>query len=58
MLHKCVVPFCKNYYKTGSKVATFDFSENEELKKKWIATTQRKDYIPTKQSPVFFIADL
>lgn len=54
MLLKCAVPFCKNYYKTGPKVATFDFSKNEELKKEWIATTQRKDYIQTKQSPVCF----
>lgn len=32
-----IIPFCKNNYKTETKLATFGFPKDEEVRKKFIA---------------------
>ena len=55
MVRKCVVPFCKSGYNPTKKEledgrideekkkVVFKFPENDELRKRWIASIPRKD---------------
>ncbi|KAG8174152.1 hypothetical protein JTE90_011984 [Oedothorax gibbosus] len=44
---KCCVPCCRSNYKTETTLTTtFGFPKNEELKKKWISSINRKDFLP------------
>ncbi|KAG8178455.1 hypothetical protein JTE90_026554 [Oedothorax gibbosus] len=47
MPRKCCVPCCRSNYKTETTLtSTFGFPKDEELKKKWISSINRKDYLP------------
>ena len=50
--YRCSVLNCKGNYDTGPKVAVFGFPEETDLKKKWIHSIKRKDFIPSKNSKV------
>ena len=47
MVNKCVVTNCPTGYKTGQKKASFNFHEDQELKRKQIYFVNRKDWLPT-----------
>ena len=40
-----VVTNCSTGYKTGQKKASFDFHEDQELKRRWIYFVNRKDWL-------------
>lgn len=44
MGHRRDIHFCKDNYKTYSKVDTFRFPKDEELEMKWIAASHCRDY--------------
>lgn len=52
MPFKCCVPGCKGNYNSGPKVQVFSFPNEENLRKKWIISIPRKDFVPTKNSKV------
>ena len=52
MPDKCCVPLCNGNYKGGPKVSVFGFPQEQELKKKWINSIKRKDFVPNTRSKV------
>jgi hypothetical protein len=52
MVNKCCVPHCRGNYAGGEKVSVFRFPEDKELKKKWIRSIPRENFIPTAYSRV------
>ena len=54
-LNRCVATNCSSGYTTGDKKPSFLFPEDEELCKKWIYFSNRKNCAPTKYSVVCIV---